>query len=848
MFHHCAIYMRVCSRRVLSVGITLILAGVLISNEAPAALTYTLAGEVQPADPSTWTTSTHSYIGYYSGGTVTLTSGNLYSEYLDLGYATPSAYGLVTVSGTSSVWTIGNQFTAGFTGRGVVNVTNGGTITVASGFVAELPGSTGTVTVDGTGSTWTNRNDSYIGFGGTGTLKITNHATVNTGSSYIGYNRYPDSKAAGLATISGAGSAWTSNSIDIGYFGSGSLTITDGGSVGVSDVCIGTREDSSGTATVDGGSSTWTCKSLFVGKSGSGTINVSNGGAVAVDGTTFVGAGGSGMIRFGVGGGTLTTGSLAASATQLTGIGTINTSGLLTDANLANLTFDSAGSLKRTLTVPGQSIAINLDMSTNPSHNGVLGAGWRSNGSVTIKNGVTVISNGGELGYMSGSSGNATIDGVGSKWTNSGDLRIGYSGSGSLTITNGGSVSFSSGYMAYSAGSSGSAIVDGVGSVWTGSKALRVGYFGNGSLTIVNGGSVSNSSGYIAYYAGSSGSAMVDGVGSVWTGSGALSIGYSGSGSLTITNGGSVSYSSGYIGDRAGSSGTVTVDGAGSVWITSGTLSVGSNGTGTLSVMGEGAVTANRVAINSSSLLAVDVGRGSLVKVAGGIGTIANDGTVRVLAGAGVPVDNSIQYSPISAGAWGGTGTCQAVGGKWNSTTHMFTASSVTSGTSGSPVVLDLAMVERTLVDHISSDGGKWTVGASFVTAANTTNITFTATAIGDGLFDALQTAAGVNQEILSGWTFSTTVYTPSASNPIYLSLDVGADYPSSDLRVWHYEGTSWTRFTPTDLTYDGTYASFTVTGLGGYAVTAPEPSTIALLAIGVLGLLAHAWRRRRAT
>ena len=33
------------------------------------------------------------------------------------------------------------------------------------------------------------------------------------------------------------------------------------------------------------------------------------------------------------------------------------------------------------------------------------------------------------------------------------------------------------------------------------------------------------------------------------------------------------------------------------------------------------------------------------------------------------------------------------------------------------------------------------------------------------------------------------------------------------------------------DLTRDGTYASFTVTGLSGYTVVIPEPGALALLA-----------------
>ena len=44
-----------------------------------------------------------------------------------------------------------------------------------------------------------------------------------------------------------------------------------------------------------------------------------------------------------------------------------------------------------------------------------------------------------------------------------------------------------------------------------------------------------------------------------------------------------------------------------------------------------------------------------------------------------------------------------------------------------------------------------------------------------------------------------------------------------------------WTPYNAQDLTYDGTYASFTATGFSGYAVTVPEPGTLVLLAAGLL-------------
>ena len=87
----------------------------------------------------------------------------------------------------------------------------------------------------------------------------------------------------------------------------------------------------------------------------------------------------------------------------------------------------------------------------------------------------------------------------------------------------------------------------------------------------------------------------------------------------------------------------VHVDGNRSRWANSGNLSLGyasysGSSTDMLSISGGGTVTATGVSINNnSSLVAIDVGRGSLLSISSS-GTLSNGGTVRILAGAGVPV------------------------------------------------------------------------------------------------------------------------------------------------------------------------------------------------------------------
>ena len=81
------------------------------------------------------------------------------------------------------------------------------------------------------------------------------------------------------------------------------------------------------------------------------------------------------------------------------------------------------------------------------------------------------------------------------------------------------------------------------------------------------------------------------------------------------------------------------------------------------------------------------------------------------------------------------------------------------------------------------------------------------------------------------------------------LDADIGAGYARDVLQVWHYDDTEgWTPFDAVDLSYDGQYANFTVTGFSGYAVSGvmvPEPGTLAMLIAAGLAVMGYArWKR----
>ncbi len=575
---------------------------------------------------------------------------------------------------------------AGWQGNGSLTIRDGITVQSNNGFIGSLPGSTGVGAIRGFGSTWANSSHVHVGRYGNGTLNVSDGATVNDGIGHIG----EFSGATGTVTVDGSDSTWTNiDSLYVGENGSGTLNITGGSTVrnntryivpgltGYYAGFIGWASGSTGEVTVS--ASTWdNGGDLYIGREGSGVLNISNNGIVMVGRITYVGysAESTGTIAFD--NGTLTTRSLRASPANLTGNGTINTRGLLSDVDLV---FDANHGLKQTLSFAGPSnsdIAVHLDMS-DPLNVDELGAGYRGAGSLSVRDGVSVTSGTGCIGYMAGSTGEATVTGPGSTWTisleNGPDdptggtaLIVGNYGSGKLSITNGGRVIAPITRhidIGANAGSTGEVVVDGPGSTWslggtdqfqywyTGS--LAVGKYGNGTLRITGGASVS------AYYCDigqswqGTGNVMVDGAGSTLVARSGLYACVYGNGSLTIINGATVIASECYIGygrdtrgnvtvDGAGSTlavagklsrgdgggkltitrggavsnadGTVpaTVDGAGSTWTNNGTLTIDSY----LNITGGAAVTANNALINSGRRLTLDVGRGSSLTVDGG--------------------------------------------------------------------------------------------------------------------------------------------------------------------------------------------------------------------------------------
>ena len=726
-------------------------------------------------------------VGWKGNGSLNIQDGvavNSRTGYI--GYISGST-GVATITGANSTWTNSWNLYVGQSGNGTLNIEDGGTLINSGGggyasYVGSVAGSKGTVTVDGTGSKWTSSSNLYVGSAGNGTLKITGGGAVSSGSSSIGAS----SGSTGIVTVDGNDSTWNTSGLYVGNLGAGTLNITGGATVSSGGSSIGYSSMSANKVTVDGTRSMWNTSGLTVGYSGNGTLNITGGGAVSVTGETFLAcnAGSTGTISFGAGGGTLTTQTLYfASPTQLAGNGTINAHGLVSDVDLV---FDSTHGLNQTFRYnqSGQNVTLNLDMASAQSSNGDLGAGWRGNGSLNIRGGVTVNSQSGRIGYSSGSTGVVTVAGTGSKWTNSNssDLYVGQSGNGTLNVTGGAAVSNGrSGYLGYNSSSTGAVTVIGAGSTWNNGGSLEVGFSGSGTLKITGSATVSDhDGGEVGDSSGSMGVVTVDGTGSTWTDDSWLDVGRRGTGTLNVTGGGTVRSGYAYdaegsIGDYPGSKGVATVDGTGSKWNISSYLNIGRLGNGTLNVTGGGVVTTSNVSINSQSLLTIDVGNGSVLNVGNGSGTFTNGGSVRISAGCehnggrlfahpGRHVDRQ-RHLPSHRR-------------NMERRPHVYRLRSPTwhvrhvRGIGSARVITDTAT--------------GWSIGTSFATP-----VTLTATAISGGTRTALETLLAHGQSVLGGWDFTgITGYT--SGDPVYLSFGIGPGHDRNGLQLWHYNGTSW--------------------------------------------------------
>ena len=241
-------------------------------------------------------------VGNFARGDLAVSGGgSITSASINIGGAS-TGEGTVSITGAgSSLTNTGSDLVVGLittglvvgnAGIGSLSVTSGGRLTTTGLVVGNETGSTGTVVVDGTSSTFTSTGNITLGNNGSALLSVQNGGSVTIGS--------------GSTILVGSGSGST-----------GTLTVASGAAVSTPAMDIGVLTGAQGLATINGkGSTLKVAQSLIVGDSGTGSLSVTNGGTVdastAGSTTVALSPGSKGSISVDGIGSTLLTGNILA--------------------------------------------------------------------------------------------------------------------------------------------------------------------------------------------------------------------------------------------------------------------------------------------------------------------------------------------------------------------------------------------------------------------------------------------------------------------------------------------------------------------------------------------------------
>ena len=261
--------------------------------------------------------------------------------------------------------------------------------------------------------------------------------------------------------------------------------------------------------------------------------------------------------------------------------------------NNAKLTL-TVGSLTGVHALIGESAAARLDLVDFASLDlsGSLQVGGPGNGILMVSGESDVSSGEGRIGNGVGG-GSATVSGMNTFW-NTGNLSVGFSGDGDLTASMGGSVVSEGGFVGFGSGTTGNVTIQGFGvdflddaSNWTITADLTIGVDGtgivnvldfgrldvansttvNGTLTISSGANSVHNSHPVTIGGAHDGTVTVSGssqgIRAAMLGVSDLTLGELGQGTLTVENGALVSCTNAFVG--VGLTNTTDLSGTGSI-------------------------------------------------------------------------------------------------------------------------------------------------------------------------------------------------------------------------------------------------------------------------------------------
>ncbi|WP_170145894.1 autotransporter domain-containing protein [Rhodoplanes elegans] len=526
------------------------------------AVTATIAG--QPASVDTvqlGTTATNASLAIVNAG------GLITAGWDNIGKAV-GATATVTVTGTGSTWTASSGILVGVEGTGRIDVSGGAMVTSSALHLGRLATGSGTVTVDA--STWITNGSVSVGYEGTGSMTLSNRATASFGAFQIGMYSGASgtlqiesgatlttsgashvgnqANTTGTATITGAGSQWTSNGLlYLGLSGTGSLTVANGGTFSTVGMDIGRNTGAVGTLRIESGGSLTSTGVATVGYQGRGTVTVTGAGSSATFDALSLGYNGTGSLAV-TDGATVTAKTLSA-AEGTGGRADITVSGAgsrfttTEGASVGNTAAGTPGTIavqgggtfatgyglylyggsSVTVTGAGSQLLVGTRNPGTPS-DFPQADGWLSisDASVTVANGARLEADG---VYVQGApgAGAASLTVTGRGTVMDGHLVIyvggngnGTAGDGTLTISDGATATATILGTGVDAGRTGRLLLTGAGSslttipngTYTGNA--YAGSYGNGTIVVQDGAALSVANELrIAYAAGSTGKLLI---------------------------------------------------------------------------------------------------------------------------------------------------------------------------------------------------------------------------------------------------------------------------------------------------------------------------------------------------
>ncbi|MHC9011535.1 autotransporter domain-containing protein [Stenotrophomonas rhizophila] len=239
--------------------------------------------------------------------------------------------------------------------------------------------------------------------------------------------------------------------VHIGRTLAGRLDIFAGGRLDTETLYMGTQADSRGVALINGPGSQWNARrSIGVGHFGTGELSILNGGSMTIDGESYIASmgGSTGSVRIAGADSTWNTGNTLFAGQA--GIGTVEVTwgGSLNghDAIVGNQV-GSEGRIK----VSGTGSAAD--------YTGSLTVGRMGQGTYEVHDGASATVGHALMGEFSGSRGDILVAGAGSSWISS-SLSVGEAGQGSFTVTQGATAEIGGGIiLASNTGASGTITV-----------------------------------------------------------------------------------------------------------------------------------------------------------------------------------------------------------------------------------------------------------------------------------------------------------------------------------------------------------------------------------------------------